>query len=152
MKTQTKYLRITLKSLMIRYGAIYIALAMSIVFSRHSPLLFTIGYWVIFGTLMVVERIGSYVQIREKQLIWRSWFFFRLTIPTGNIHSLEKGEFYGIGHPECILLKFKLSDGRESIGYILPSQYRREDIKMFVNDLSRTVPQLVVDKNIEKWI
>lgn len=118
MNHQIKYLKISFKSLLIRYGAIYFAMTMAILFSKHSPLLFSVVYFCICGTLVIIEGFGSYVVMNDKELIRRSWAFSKLVIPIENINSLEIGEFYGVGHNKCIIMNFTLRDGRESKGYL----------------------------------
>jgi hypothetical protein len=151
MNSRNTYLRITVKSLLLRYGLLYIALAMSIVFSKHSALWFSVGYWLMFGTVIFIESAGSGLKIEKSEIVWRSWFFFKLVIPLDKVISLEKSEFYGVGRPECIILKFEHNKGSENIAYILPHLYNRGDINSFIEEIRRRIPNLGIDTQIEKF-
>jgi len=151
MTKETKYLHITVSSLLIRYAAIFVAFVLVMVFSGRSPLKLAVIYWGVCIILIALESSGSYLKIADGKLVWVSWHLYRFSVPLHNISSVQKGTFYGIGHPECITLKYTLPDGKSAVGYLLPSQYRRQDIRRFVADLSKASPTLVVDKNIEKW-
>ena len=65
--------------------------------------------------------------------------------------SLDKSEFYGVGRPECIILKFEHNKGAENIAYILPHLYNRGDINSFIEEMRRRIPNLRIDKEIEKF-
>ena len=151
MTKKTKYLHITIRSLLIRYGAIFATFAMVITFSKRSPLLFSLIYLGVCIILIAWESSGSYLKIAGNKLVWVSWHFYRFDIPLHRISSLQKGAFYGIGHPECIVMKYVLSDGQSGVGYLLPSQYKRSDIKEFVLALSKAAPSVAIDKEIETW-
>jgi hypothetical protein len=152
MKNKNKYLIIGFKSLLIRYGAIYVALAMAILFSKHSLLLFTAAYWCICGSLMLLEGLGSYVTMTDEDLTWRSWTFSKLSIPLKNITSLEVGEFYGVGHPKCVIMNFTLRDGRQSKGYLTTQLYSEREIFDFVHQLKQKAPHVIIDKEVEKTL
>jgi hypothetical protein len=145
MNSKDSYLHITAKSLLLRYGLLYIAFAMSIVFSKHSAFWFSVWYWLIFVTVIFIESAGSGLKIENNSIIWRSWFFFKLIIPLDNVTSLEKGEFYGVGRPECIILKFEHKKGAENTAYILPHLYNRGDIINFIEEMKRIKPNLRID-------
>lgn len=149
MNSKYSYLHITAKSLLLRYGFLYVAFAMSIVFSKHSAFWFSVWYWLIFGTVIFIESAGSGVKIENSNIIWRSWFFLKLIIPLDNVTSLEKGEFYGVGRPDCIILKFKHNKGTENTAYILPHLYNRGDIRNFIEEMKRRIPNLKIDTQIE---
>jgi hypothetical protein len=124
---------------------------MSILFSKHSALWFSVAYWLIFGIVIFIESAGSGLKIEQDKIIWRSWFFLKLIIPLNNVISLEKGEFYGVGRPECIILRFKQNKGDESAAYILPHLYNRGDINRFIKEMKRRIPNLRIDMQIDKF-
>jgi hypothetical protein len=123
---------------------------MSIIFSKHSAFWFSVWYWLIFGAVIFIESAGSGLKIEHNDIIWRSWFFFKLIIPLNDVTSLEKGEFYGVGRPECIILRFKKDKGDESTAYILPHLYNRGDVSRFVEEMEHRIPNLKIDRRIEK--
>ena len=125
-----RYLKARWSALILRYGAVYVAMTLAAVFAKRWSVLlpFSIGFWVIFGALILAEKLGSYTVFTEAAIVQR-YFFFRYDIPINNIISLKKGNAKSIiGNPEAVLMKFKRKDGSEGIYYISPDQYAKQDI------------------------
>ena len=58
---------------------------------RWSVLLpFSIGFWIIFATLILLEKLGSHTVFTEADIVQR-YFFFKYDIPINNISLLKKG-------------------------------------------------------------
>jgi len=87
-----RYLKPRWSALLLRYGALYVPLTLAAVFAKHWSVLlpFSIGFWIIFGTLILLEKLGSYTAFTEADIVQR-YFFFRYDIPINNIISLKKG-------------------------------------------------------------
>jgi len=119
---------------------------------RWSVLLpFSIGFWVIFGTLILVEKLGSYTVFTEAAIVQR-YLFFRYDIPINNIISLKKGNAKSItGSPEAVLMKFKRKDGSDGIYYIFPDQYAQQDIKSFAVQLAKRNSKIEIDPAFLKF-
>jgi hypothetical protein len=128
-----RYLKARWSALILRYGAVYVAMTLAAVFAKRWSILlpFSIGFWITFGTLVLVEKLGSYTVFTDADIVQR-YFFFRYDIPINNIISLKKGYAKSItGTPEAVLMKFTRKDGSDSTYYIFPDQYAQQDIKAF---------------------
>lgn len=149
--SQKKYLRIKWTSLLIRYGILYVAFVGGMFFAGRPLLSFSVGYWIIFGLLMLIEGLGSYTLIKETEIVKSAWFF-KWSVPFENLISFTRGKFYGIGNPDAIIFSYKMKSGKESKDYILFDQYSRSDIKDFVVALKQRLPGLSVESSVEKYL
>jgi hypothetical protein len=152
MMNHPKFLRILWSALFIRYAAIYVPLVLAAVFSRNMSLLlpFTIYYWLVCCVLILAEKFGSYTEIAASQIIERH-FFFKITIPISNIVSIKDGYSPGIiGNPKSVDMEFTRADGRRGVQHILLHQFGAEDIKSFVDELSRRNAKIEVSGSTYK--
>ena len=127
-------------------------MTLSAVFAKRWSVLlpFSIGFWIIFGTLIFLERLGSYTICTEADIVQR-YFFFRYDIPINNIISLKKGYAESItGTPEAVLMKFTRKDGSDGVYYIFPDQYAQQDIKAFALQLAERNKKIEIDPDLLK--
>jgi len=145
-----RYLKARWSALLLRYGALYVAMTLAGVFAKRWSVLlpFSIGFWIIFGTLIFVEKLGSYTVFTEADIVQR-YFFFRYAMPINHIISLKKGYAKSItGTPEAVLMKFKRKDGSNGIYYIFPDQYVQPDIKSFAVQLAERNKKIEIDPDL----
>jgi hypothetical protein len=145
-----RYLKARWSALILRYGVVYVAMTLAAVFAKHSSVLlpFSIGFWIIFGTLILIENLGSYTVFSESGIVQR-YFFFRYAIPITDIISLKKGYAESItGTPEAVLMKFKRKDGSDGTYYIFPDQYAQQDIKAFAAELAIRNKKIEIDPDL----
>ena len=150
--SRMRYLKARWSALILRYGAVYVAMTLAAVFAKRWSVLlpFSIGFWIIFGTLILFEKLGSYTAFSEADIVQR-YFFFRYDIPINNIISLKKGYAESItGTPEAVLMKFKRKDGSTGIYPIFPDQYAQEDIKAFAAELAKRNKKIEIDPGVLK--
>ena len=147
-----RYLKARWSALILRYGAVYVAMTLAAVFAKRWSVLlpFSIGFWIIFGTLILLEKLGSYTVFTDADIVQR-YFFFRYDIPINNIISLKKGYAKSItGTPEAALMKFKRKDGNDGIYYIFPDQYAKQDIKALALQLAKRNKKIEIDPDLLK--
>ena len=150
--SRMRYLKARWSALILRYGALYVAMTLAAVFAKRWSILlpFSIGFWITFGTLVLVEKLGSYTVFTDADIVQR-YFFFRYDIPINNIISLKKGYAKSItGAPEAVLMEFKRKDGSNGIYYIFPDQYAPQDIKSFAEQLAKRNMKIEVDPDLLK--
>ncbi len=101
-----RYLKIHWSALLLRYGALYVAMTLAAVFSKRWSVLlpFSLFFWAIFGSLILLEKLGSYTEFTEADIVQR-YFFFKYHIAITNIISLKKGYAKSIiGTPEAVVM------------------------------------------------
>jgi len=147
-----RYLKARWSALLLRYGALYVAMTLAGVFAKRWSVLlpFSIGFWVIFGALILVEKLGSYTVFTDADIVQR-YFFFRYHIAINNIISLKKGSAESItGTPKAVLMRFRRKDGSFGTYYILPDQYAPQDIKTFAAELEKRNKKIEIDPDLLK--
>lgn len=139
-----KYLKQKWSALLIRDAVLYLAFAGGIFFAGRPLVGFSIGFWILFGVLMLIEGFGTYTLIHEHEVVRSAWFF-KWKVPFDRIIGINKGKFYGVGNPESVIFNYKLENGKDTKDYILPSQYSKEEITKFISALKSKIPDLKIN-------
>ena len=127
-------------------------MTLAAVFSKRWSVLlpFSLFFWAIFGSLILLEKLGSYTEFTEADIVQR-YFFFKYHIAITNIISLTRGYAESIiGTPEAVVMKFVRKDGSNGTYYIFPYQYTQHDIKVFAAELAKRNSKIEIDPDLLK--
>jgi hypothetical protein len=128
---QTKYLIISNNYLSLSLGSIYLCILMAAVYAFHINISLFIVLGLLFLTLAVLLKLGTYIAIAGDMIIVRGWFRTQ-RIDVKDIDSFKEGNLdFIIGNPKVLILVLK--DQKEI--FIQKNLYNSNDINNFINKI-----------------